>query len=118
MIFGAHIIIFSQDADADRAFLRDVLHFNSVDVGGGWLVFALPPAEVALHPGPENGNHELLLITDDLAGEMATLQELGIECSEVEEPMWGSVTRIGLPGGGEVALYQTKLPLALTRTQP
>ncbi|MGC1419666.1 MAG: hypothetical protein WA786_06060 [Acidimicrobiales bacterium] len=118
MIFGAHVIIFSQDAEADRVFLRDILHFNSVDAGGGWLVFALPPAEVALHPGAENGNHELFLITDDLAAEMASLKGQGVECSAVEEPRWGSVTRIRLPGGGDVALYQPKVPLALAPTSP
>jgi catechol 2,3-dioxygenase-like lactoylglutathione lyase family enzyme len=118
MIVGAHVIIFSQDAPADRAFLRDVLGLASKDAGGGWPVFALPPTEVAVHPGEESGNHELFLITDDLASEVASLRARGIQCSEVQEPAWGSVTRVPLPGGGDVALYQPKLPVALTRTQP
>jgi catechol 2,3-dioxygenase-like lactoylglutathione lyase family enzyme len=112
MIFGAHVIMFSQDAEADRAFMRDVLGFSSVDVGGGWLVFSLPPAEPAVHPHDENGRHELFFITDDLGGEMAALSAKGITCSEVEEARWGTVTRIHLPGGGDAALYQSKLPTA------
>jgi catechol 2,3-dioxygenase-like lactoylglutathione lyase family enzyme len=115
MIFGDHVIIFSRDAKADRAFLRDVLGFSALDVGGGWLVFDLAPAELAVHPDEENGRHELFLITDDMAGEMATLAQKGVTYSEVEEARWGSVARITLPGGGDVALYQSKLPLALRR---
>lgn len=115
MIYGAHIIIFSQDADADRVFMRDILGFSSIDVGGGWLVFALPPAELAVHPDEVNGRHELFLMTDDLDSEMASLKERGVECSDVEVARWGTVTRIRLPGGGDVALYQSSLPTAFAR---
>ena len=115
MIFGAHVIIFSRDADADRAFLRDIIGFSALDVGGGWLVFALPPAELAVHPDEENGQHEVFLVTDDLDGDMASLAKKGVACSKVHEARWGSVTRISLPGGGDVALYQSKVPLALRR---
>lgn len=116
MIYGAHVIIFSRDADADRAFLRDTLGFSSIDVGGGWLVFALPPAEVAVHPDDENGRHELFFMTDDLESEIASLAAKGVECSEVTHERWGSVTRIHLPGGGDVALYQSNLPSAFDHT--
>jgi catechol 2,3-dioxygenase-like lactoylglutathione lyase family enzyme len=115
MIYGAHVIIFSQDADADRAFMRDVLGFSTIDVGGGWLVSALPPAELAVHPDEENGRHELFFMTDDLVSEMASLEAKGVTCSEVEHARWGSATRIRLPGGGDVALYQSNLPSAFDR---
>ncbi|HVE19774.1 MAG TPA: hypothetical protein VNB52_11840 [Ilumatobacteraceae bacterium] len=107
MIFGAHFIVFSSDADADRAFLSDVFGFDNVDAGGGWLIFGLPPAELAVHPA-ESAGAELYLMCDDLPTEMRTLGERGIQCSEVEEARWGSVTKIRLPGGGDVGLYQPR----------
>ena len=113
MIFGAHIIVYSKDAEADRAFLRDVLGFSSVDAGRGWLIFALPPAEAAVHPAEENGRHELYFLCDDLKAEVSALAAKGVQCSEVHEERWGSITRIKLPGGGQVGLYQPKHPLAL-----
>jgi hypothetical protein len=112
MIFGAHIIVYSKDAEADRAFLRDVLGFSSVDAGRGWLIFALPPAEAAVHPSEENGRHELYLLCDDLKNEMSALAAKGVRCSEVHEERWGSITKIQLPGGGQVGLYQPKHPTA------
>jgi len=115
MIFGAHVVVYSSDADADRAFFRDVLGFSSVDAGHGWLIFALPPSEVAVHPSEGVGSHELYFVCDDLIGEMAALRAKGVECSDVEEARWGSVTKMRLPGGGEVGLYQPKHPLALAK---
>jgi catechol 2,3-dioxygenase-like lactoylglutathione lyase family enzyme len=115
MIFGAHAIVYSRDAAADRAFFRDVLGLRSVDAGHDWLIFALPPAEVAVHPAEGDAGHELYLVCDDLQVEIAALAAKNIGCSEVEEARWGSVTKIQLPGGGEVGLYQPKHPLALTR---
>jgi catechol 2,3-dioxygenase-like lactoylglutathione lyase family enzyme len=115
MVFGAHVIVYSRDATADRAFFRDVLGFASVDAGHDWLIFALPPAEVAVHPAEANGPHDLYLVCDDLNAEIASLGAKGVKCSEVEEARWGSVTRIQLPGGGDVGLYQPKHPLALVR---
>ena len=115
MIFGAHVIVYSNDADADRAFFRDVLGYPSVDAGHGWLIFALPPAEVAVHPTEGNGGHELYFICDDLQAQIAELAEKNVECSDVEEARWGSVTKVKLPGGGEVGLYQARHPLALVR---
>ena len=113
MISGAHVIVYSKDAEADRAFFRDVLKFPWVDAGHGWLIFALPPAEVAFHPGESNGAHELYLMCDDLAAEMAALGAKGVECSKVHQERWGSITRITLPGGGAIGLYQPKHPTAL-----
>src|SRR5215467_13658348 len=116
MIFGAHVILYSKDAAADRAFLREVLGFPSVDAGHGWLVFALPPAEVAVHPAEDSDRHELYFMCEDLAAEISTLSEKGVRCSEVQEARWGSVTRIPLPGGSEVGLYQPKHLSPLVRT--
>jgi hypothetical protein len=113
MIFGAHVIVYSQNEDGDRAFLKDVLGFSSVDVGHGWLIFALPPAEVAVHPAAENDRHELYLMCDDLKAEIAALESKGVRCSNVVEERWGSITRIRLPGGGQVGLYQPKHALAI-----
>jgi len=108
MINGAHVIVYSKDADADRAFFKDVLGFSSVDVGHGWLIFALPPAEVAFHPADENNQHELYLMCDDLKVAMSALDAKGIHCSEAQELRWGLVTKMKLPGGGDLGLYQPK----------
>ncbi len=113
MIFGAHVIAYSKDAEADRAFFRDVLGFPSVDAGHGWLIFALPPAEAAIHPAEDTARHELYLMCDDLKAEMASLKEKGVVCSDVQEARWGSISKIRLPGGGELGLYQPKHPTAL-----
>jgi catechol 2,3-dioxygenase-like lactoylglutathione lyase family enzyme len=114
MISGAHVILYSKNAEADRAFFRDALGFKSVDAGHGWLIFALPPAEAAFHPSDESGvAHELYLMCDDLKAEIASLATKGVKCSAVEEARWGSITKIRLPGGGEVGLYQPKHPTAL-----
>ena len=112
MISAAHIVVYSKNAEADRAFFRDILGFESVDTGHGWLIFALPPGEAAFHPSDENG-HELYFICDDLKSEMASLAKKDVECSEVQEARWGSITRIRLPGGGAIGLYQPKHPLAI-----
>ena len=120
MIFGAHVVVYSKEATADRAFFREVLGFSSVDAGHGWLIFALPPAEVAVHPTEENDRHELYFMCDDLKAEISALGTKGVRCSEVQEARWGSITKIRLPGGGEVGLYQPKHPsaLALTSSDP
>jgi len=113
MIFGAHVIVYSKDAEADRAFLRDVLGFRSVDAGHGWLIFAMPPGEAAVHPADENTRHELYFMCDDLNAEIAALSKKGIHCSDVQEQRWGSITKIRLPGGGDIGLYQPKHPMAI-----
>src|SRR5271154_5838675 len=102
MIFGAHVIVFSNDASADRAFFRDVLGFSSVDAGHGWLIFALPPAELAVHPAEGADRHELYFMCDDLKAEISALGEKGVRCSEVQEAGYGSLTKIRLPGGGDL----------------
>src|SRR5439155_8247916 len=112
MINGAHVILYSKDAEADRAFFKDVLGFHHVDAGHGWLIFALPPAEVACHPAEENDQHELYLMCEDLKTIMSALDAKGIHCSDVQEPPWGSLTMITLPGGGKLGLYQPKHPTA------
>ena len=118
MIFGAHVIIYSQDATADRAFLRDTLGLASVDAGHWWLIFALPPAEAAVHPAEDpaedNDRRELYFMCDDLKAEISELSKKGVQCSDVQEARWGSITKIRLPGGGEVGLYQPKHPTALS----
>ena len=113
MISGAHVIVYTKDAEADRAFLRDDLGFSSVDAGHGWLIFSLPPAEVAFHPAESNGKHELYFMCDDLKAEMQALAAKGVQCSDVREEPWGSITAIRLPGGGEIGLYEPKHPTAI-----
>jgi hypothetical protein len=113
VISGAHVIVYSKDAEADRIFFRDVLGFASVDAGHGWLIFALPPAEAAFHPAEENNRQELYLMCEDLQAEMMALAKKNVTCSPVQEARWGSITKIRLAGGGEVGLYQPKHPTAL-----
>jgi hypothetical protein len=115
MIFGAHWVLYSTDADADRRFLRDVLGLTSVDAGHGWLIFAMPPAELAVHPAEGSPRQELYLLCDDLEAEIAELAAKGVRCSAAEQARWGSFTHFPLPGGSQVGLYQPKHPLALTR---
>ena len=112
MISGAHVIVYSKDATADRVFFRDVLGLASVDAGHGWLIFALPPAEAAIHPAEENDRHEFYFMCDDLKAEIKDLAEKSVVCSLVDEERWGSITKISLPGGGQVGLYQPKHPTA------
>jgi len=116
MVFGAHVIVYSKDATADRAFFRDVLGFSAVDAGHDWLIFALPPAELAVHPADDGAGHELYFMSDDLKADIAALGKKHIRCSEVQEVRWGSVTKIQLPSGGEVSLYQPTHPSPLART--
>ena len=108
MIIGAHSIIYSTDPDADRAFLRDILRLPNVDVGGGWLIFGLPPAEVAVHPAEENDVHEFYLMCDDVNAFIAEMKTHRIACSEVHNQGWGMLTQITLPGGGKLGVYQPR----------
>jgi catechol 2,3-dioxygenase-like lactoylglutathione lyase family enzyme len=112
MISGAHVVVYSKNAEADRAFFRDILGFKSVDAGHGWLIFALPPTEAAFHPA-DNDTHELYFLCDDLKTELASLTNKGVKCSKVEEARWGSITKMRLPSGGNVGLYQPKHPTAI-----
>jgi hypothetical protein len=112
-IIGAHVIIYSTNAEADRAFFRDVLGYSYADAGHGWLIFALPPAEVAVHPSDENDMHELYLMCDDVRGIVADLHTKGVACSAIDEQRWGSITHLTLPGGGKLGIYQPKHPSPL-----
>jgi catechol 2,3-dioxygenase-like lactoylglutathione lyase family enzyme len=110
MINGAHVIIYSKDAEADRAFFRDVLRFKHIDAHKGWLIFKLPPSEAAVHPSDENDLHEFYLMTDDLDAELSALKKALITYEEPTQQSWGRVTRIRLPGGGMLGLYQPRHP--------
>jgi hypothetical protein len=108
MITGAHSIIYSKDAAADRAFLRDVLGLPHVDVHDGWLIFALPPAEVAVHPGDENDHHELYLMVGDVQAFMAAATKRGVACAPPQDLRWGILTQVSLPGGGKLGVYEPR----------
>jgi len=111
MLIGAHTIIYSQDPEADRAFFRDVLQLPNVDVGGGWLIFSLPPSELAFHPDGEgfgNGSHEFYFMCEDVQAFVARMAEAGIGYTPVKALDWGQLTRITLPGGGKLGVYQPR----------
>jgi hypothetical protein len=108
VITGAHSIIYSKNPEADRAFLRDVLKFPSVDVGHGWLIFGLPPSEVAVHPAEHNDVHEFYLMCEDVEALIGELNGQGVECSAVQNEGWGLLTQVTLPGGGKLGIYQPR----------
>jgi hypothetical protein len=108
MITGAHSIIYSTNPDADRVFLRDVLKLTHVDVGDGWLIFGLPPAEVAVHPSDKNDVHEFYLMSNDIAALVAAMKSHGIDCNPVQDQGWGLLTQVTLPGGGKLGVYQPR----------
>lgn len=117
MISGAHMIVYSADAEADRTFFRDVLNFPSVDAGRGWLIFELPPAEIAFHPAAENGKHELYLMCDNVAAAVQKLEAQQVSCDPVVDQGWGILTHLQLPGGGKLGLYQPKHKVAARMEQ-
>ena len=108
MLIGAHSIIYSTNPDADRAFLRDVLRLPNVDVGEGWLVFGLPPAEVAVHPSDTNDRHEFYLLCDDVVAFVAEMKTHNIACGPLQNQGWGVLTQLTLPGGGKLGIYQPR----------
>jgi len=122
MIHGAHVILYSKDPNADRAFFSDVLELHSVDAGGGWLIFALPPTEAAFHPAEADSvEHKALragfyLMCDDLPATIKSLEAKKIKCTAVVPERWGILTTIKLPSGGEIGLYQPKHPIAFQRS--
>jgi len=126
MITGAHVLIFSKDPEADRAFFRDVLKFPAVDAGEGWLIFALPPAEVAFHPangesirphaGQDLAGAVLFLMCDDLSVLVRSLEAQGVRCGAISREAWGIKTTVRLPSGGEIGLYQPTHPTAIGLT--
>jgi hypothetical protein len=114
MINGAHVVVYSKDAEADRVFFRDVLKFPSVDAGHGWLIFAMPPAEAAFHEGQDD-KHELYLMCDDLAVTLADLKAKNVEVSKVTKERWGNLATLTLPGGGRIGIYEPKHASPLRR---
>ncbi len=111
MITGAHAIIHTKNPDGVRAFFRDVLEFSSVDAGDGWLIFALPPAELAAHPAADASHHELYLMCDDIHATVDQLATKGVEFSRpISDERWGLITAIKMPDGGELGLYEPKHP--------
>jgi len=108
VISGAHMIIYGVDAEADRAFIRDVLGFPWVDADHGWLIFALPPTEIAVHPSAGNGKHEIYFMCADVAATIQTLEKHKVQCDLVTDQGWGLLTHFCLPGGGKLGLYQPK----------
>lgn len=124
VISGAHFLLYSKNPEADRAFFRDILNLRAIDVGGGWLIFELPPAEIGIHPGSGDfvqmhANHPLLgavlyLMCDDLSSTMRALQEKSVACTAVLEAEWGVTTTVKLPSGGSIGLYQPKHPTAIS----
>jgi len=116
VILGAHSIIYSKDPESDRAFLRDVLGFPHVDAGEGWFIFGLPPAEVAVHPSENNDVHELYLMCDDVGKFVASMARAEVACAPVMTMGWGMLTKVTLPGGGKLGVYQPRhaRPKAMT----
>ncbi len=108
MIIGAHTIIYSTRPEEDRAFLRDVLQLTNVDVGDGWLLFGLPPAELAVHPSAKNDVHELYLMCDDIEAFTREMNSRGTPCAPVQSQAWGQLTHLTLPGGGKLGVYQPR----------
>lgn len=112
MIKAAHSIIYTADAEADRAFFRDVLGFPHVDAGDGWLVFALPPSEISFHPAETGGTQETYLVCEDLKTFIACMTDQGVACTEPVDQGWGVITNVTLPGGGELGVYEARHALA------
>ncbi len=111
MIDGSHVVVFSQDPQADRVFFADVLGFPHIDAGGGWLIFALPPAEAAMHPTEGTPSHELFFTCNDIESTIEQLQHKGVEFTGgIAEQRWGRIIRMRLPGGGEVGMYEPRHP--------
>src|SRR5262245_6706840 len=107
-ITGAHSIIYSKNAQADRAFFRDVLGFPNVDAGDGWLILAVPPAELAVHPSENNNVHEFYLMTDDIGALIDAVSKHGMKCTPPQDQGWGVLTQVSLPGGGTLGVYEPR----------
>jgi len=108
MIIGGHTVLHSKDPEADREFLRDVIGLPHVDAGGGWLIFGLPPAEVAVHPADRNDLHEFYLLCESVGPFVERMQARGVECSDVMDLPWGRLTHIRMPGGGRLGVYEPR----------
>jgi len=108
MTTGVHLIIYSKDAEADKAFFRDILRLTNVDVGHGWLIFGLPPSELAVHPSSENDRHEIYLMCDDIKTFVDQISKKKVACSAIQDQGWGQLTQLTLPGGGKLGVYQPR----------
>ncbi len=108
LIVGAHSLIYSKNPEADRAFLKDVLELPYVDVGDGWLIFGLPPSEVAVHPSKKNDLHEFYLMCGNVEAFVTAMAARGLRCAAVRNQGWGLVTRVILPGGGTLGVYEPR----------
>ena len=108
MMTGVHTIIYSKNAEADKAFFRDILKLTNVDVGHGWLIFGLPPSELAVHPSSDSEHHEIYLMCDDIKAFVQKMTDHKITCSEIQDQGWGLLVQLTLPGGGKVGVYQPR----------
>lgn len=108
MTSGIHLVLYSKDSEADKAFFRDVLKLPNFDVGAGWLIFALPPSELAVHPSSGNEHHEIYLMCDDIKAFVQEMSKQKIVCSEIQNQAWGQLVQLTLPGGGKLGVYQPR----------
>src|SRR4051812_38437318 len=108
MISGFHTIIYSKDAEADKVFFRDVLKLTNVDVGHGWLIFGLPPSELAIHPSSDNDRNEIYLMCDSIKEFVQEMAKHNITCSEIQDQRWGQLVQLTLPGGGKLGVYEPR----------
>jgi len=108
VITGIHLVIYSKDTEADKAFFRNILKLTNVDVGHGWLIFGLPPSELAVHPSSENDHHEIYLMCDDIKTLVRQMSKQKIVCSEIQNQGWGQLVQLTLPGGGKLGVYQPR----------
>jgi hypothetical protein len=115
-ILGAHVIVYSTKADADRKFLAGLFGTKGADAGGGWMIYALPPAEIAVHPGGENDVHELYVMVDDVEAFVSAMKKKKVKCGPVSDQRWGLLTSITLPSGGKLGVYQPKHASPIIRT--
>jgi hypothetical protein len=108
MINGTHIIVYSNNSEADKAFFKDVLKLANVDVGNGWLIFALPPSEIAVHPTTAEPSHELYLMCEDINAFIEEMRKQDIQCTPADNQGWGLLSELTLPGGGKIGVYEPR----------
>lgn len=108
MISGIHVVIYSKNAEADKAFFKDVLKFTNIDVGHGWLIFGLPPSELAIHPSSDNEHHEMYLMCDNIHLFVEKMQKQKIDCGKIQDQGWGQLVQLTLPGSGKLGVYQPR----------
>ena len=108
MTTGVHLVVYSKNAEADKAFFRDVLKLTNIDVGHGWLIFGLPPSELAVHPAATNGQHEIYLLCDDIKAFVMQMTRQKIVCGEIQNQGWGQLVQLTLPSGGKIGVYQPR----------